>query len=657
MKPTNKIVKVSLLLLFAIGAFGVLARDYQNNLPDRLCYKLFSKEASKQKHKVSSNILILDIDNKSIKSLGQWPWPRYKIASLLTRISKDKPTAVAFDIVFPERDQTSLTTIKTNFTRDFGLVLNTVGIPDVLKNNDAYFASSLKTNPTIGSFTYSKISPTLVQNTQTPKPLNQTLKDIDFTGSKVKTREVKLESISDNIDILASSLTAVSFSNITLNHDSIATTVPSFIKADNIVYPNLALAVSLIASKAKEINISSDFIGNYITFADRKIRLDDKGEIRINYAQNIDIPRYSISDFINQDYPNNFFTDKIIFIGASAGGTGQYALSPLGLLPTTNIQALLTENLLSGQTIGTFKSFRLYSLISLIIICLFITWVCHRFSAIKTIIIYCLVNTVFIITCYLLFSLQAIYMPIASCLLLGFVYFAGIFSMKLFEQNKLFSYLESYSKQQQIALETMACVAESRSDETGTHIQRTSHYVACMANKLYLDNNPCIKSKRHIDQLVNSAPLHDIGKLVISDAILLKPARLTAEEFEEMKTHSLKGANLIESTAHRLSKNDSFLKIAAEMALTHHEKWDGSGYPHGLKGKSIPLAGRLMAVADVYDALLSERAYKKAFSHEKAKEIIIEGKGAHFDPELVDLFLELETEFIKITKEVNATIL
>lgn len=154
-------------------------------------------------------------------------------------------------------------------------------------------------------------------------------------------------------------------------------------------------------------------------------------------------------------------------------------------------------------------------------------------------------------------------------------------------------------------------------------------------------------TEERIDLLYKSAPLHDIGKVGVPDAILLKPGKLTDEEFETMKTHALIGAESI-ATAEKQMGSCSFLFLAREIALTHHEKWNGSGYPAGLVGEEIPLSGRLMALADVYDALISKRVYKPAFSHEKAKSIILEGNGTHFDPQVVEAFLECEGEFVHI---------
>ena len=155
-----------------------------------------------------------------------------------------------------------------------------------------------------------------------------------------------------------------------------------------------------------------------------------------------------------------------------------------------------------------------------------------------------------------------------------------------------------------------------------------------------------------LDLLFKSAPLHDIGKIGIADHILLKPGKLTPEEFEEMKRHSIIGWRALNRTEQLLGSN-SFLRYASEIALTHHEKWDGSGYPDKLIGTAIPLSGRLMAVADVYDALRSHRPYKNPYPHFEAAAMIIDGRGHHFDPDIVDVFIALDSDFQKISETVT----
>jgi putative two-component system response regulator len=201
---------------------------------------------------------------------------------------------------------------------------------------------------------------------------------------------------------------------------------------------------------------------------------------------------------------------------------------------------------------------------------------------------------------------------------------------------------------QEVTIHSLASLAEARDNETGGHLLRTQRYVHSLARRLSSKKRfRAFMEDRIVELLCKSAPLHDIGKVGVPDRILLKPGKLTDEEFEEMKKHTSCGRNAIMRAEEKLGRNanNSFLHMAREITYSHHEKWDGSGYPEGLKGESIPAPGRLMALADVYDALISKRVYKPAFPHEKAVEIILEGRETHFDPDVVDAFLQLQGEF------------
>ncbi len=199
---------------------------------------------------------------------------------------------------------------------------------------------------------------------------------------------------------------------------------------------------------------------------------------------------------------------------------------------------------------------------------------------------------------------------------------------------------------QDVTIRSMASLAETRDNETGNHIRRTQHYVKVLALKLQAHPrfSPEL-SDEAVESLYKSAPLHDIGKVGVPDRILLKPGKLDPDEFEIMKTHTTLGRNAILEAEKDLGYSMTFLRYAKEITYSHQEKWDGSGYPEGLKGDAIPLSARLMAVADVYDALISKRVYKPAFSHEKAVGIILEGRGIHFDPDMVDAFEAVAEQF------------
>jgi putative two-component system response regulator len=199
---------------------------------------------------------------------------------------------------------------------------------------------------------------------------------------------------------------------------------------------------------------------------------------------------------------------------------------------------------------------------------------------------------------------------------------------------------------QDVTILAMASMAETRDSDTGNHIRRTQHYMRVLAEKL--KTHPrfgYFLSGKTIELLFKSAPLHDIGKVGIPDRILLKPGRFTPDEFEIMKSHTTLGRDAIAHAEQQLGMPVEFLQLAKEIAYGHQEKWDGSGYPEGLAGDDIPISARLMAVADVYDALISRRVYKDGMPHEKAVAIMVDGKGKHFDPDVVDAFVELQEEF------------
>lgn len=208
------------------------------------------------------------------------------------------------------------------------------------------------------------------------------------------------------------------------------------------------------------------------------------------------------------------------------------------------------------------------------------------------------------------------------------------------------------NKLQDVAMVAMGALAETRDPETGNHIRRTQRYMKLLAEKL--KDHPKYQhylTPKNIMLLFKTSPLHDIGKVGVPDHILLKPGKLTDDEFEQMKEHPKYGRDALEAAEVASDESEDFLECAKEIAYGHHEKWDGSGYPEGLSGDDIPISARLMALSDVYDALVSRRVYKPAFPHEKAVAIIKEGRGSHFDPDMVDAFLASSEEFYAIAQK------
>lgn len=196
---------------------------------------------------------------------------------------------------------------------------------------------------------------------------------------------------------------------------------------------------------------------------------------------------------------------------------------------------------------------------------------------------------------------------------------------------------EAHERLRNASLDTiyrLSRAAEYKDEDTSVHIQRMSHYAATLAERMGM-------SSVDTETLLYSAPMHDIGKLGIPDRILLKPGKLDSDEWKVMKQHTLFGEQILEDS------DSDFIKLGKTIAVTHHEKWDGSGYPHGSEGEQIPIQGRIVAVADVFDALTSRRPYKDPFSNDRAFQIVEEGRGSHFDPDLVDAFLGAKSEILE----------
>jgi putative two-component system response regulator len=208
---------------------------------------------------------------------------------------------------------------------------------------------------------------------------------------------------------------------------------------------------------------------------------------------------------------------------------------------------------------------------------------------------------------------------------------------------------EQLEYMQDSILSILAKMASYRDNKIEKHIERTTLFVQALIENLMQKRHPSYSIEpKYADSVIKSVKLHDIGKVVIPDSILFKPAKLTPEEFEIIKKHAKSGADILDSAIEELGEMSYFLMVAREIIIGHHEKWNGSGYPAGIKGENIPLSARIMAIADVYDALISERPYKKPFTHEVSKDIILKDTGTHFDPTLIELSMDVIDNFKNI---------
>ena len=240
------------------------------------------------------------------------------------------------------------------------------------------------------------------------------------------------------------------------------------------------------------------------------------------------------------------------------------------------------------------------------------------------------------------FRLNITYIAIAICASLCYIYYNDLVQEDI--QEDLIANQKQMSAMQEHIISGLANLIENRDTDTGGHISRTSNYVKTLAENARKDGVYADALDEHfITMLYTLAPMHDIGKIIIPDRILKKPGKLTEEEFEQMKKHASAGGTVVREVLSGIT-DEEYLSFAADIATYHHERWDGTGYPEGLKGEQIPLPARIMAIADVFDALISERCYKKPLPPEEAFQIIREESGSHFDPKLAQVFLDHRDE-------------
>ncbi len=588
----------------------------------------FEKDFSSKK----SNVVLVDIDEKSIEKLGQWPWPRVIMADLINRLSSLYPTAIGMDIFFPNKDRTSPAVLEEFYKNYFNLDVKFLNIPSHLNDNDKIFSYFLKQTDTI--------LPVFLQKKR------EKLKAVKFGfySPLIKT-SYNYSSIFCNYEPIQNSLKYFGFINSFLDDDGIFRRVPLFAHYEEKLIPFFPLAV-LMSIEKPLVKGNNEFV-----ILGHKVRMNENGEVLLNFHTPYS-KILSAIDILNNNFNKEDITGKIVLIGSLAIGLNNpYVNSFYKKLSSLKITSTFIDNLLNDALLIQPEYLKFVNIFLSFTLSFLILWFLFKRWYIGILSLFLVSFLISLIWLWYEFS-NGVYVSIGYFWVPLFSYFFFIslfFSvMNHLEKRKFYGELE---KSHSAALESITLVAAMRDDETGSHLIRTKKYIKTLAEYLYERGyyrkylNP-----KFIRLLYEAAPLHDIGKVAISDNILKKKGKFTKEEYEIMKKHTVLGKEMIEKAMNIYNKNE-FLQIACSIAYHHHERWDGSGYPQGLKGDEIPIEGQLMAIADVYDALISKRVYKEAYSYQEAENFIISERGKGFNPVIVDAFSVLRYEFRKIASE------
>jgi HD-GYP domain-containing protein (c-di-GMP phosphodiesterase class II) len=637
------------IALTCVVAFLYLFQPFLLSALDLKIYDTLLK--SRSGHTASGSIIIVDIDTKSLAQYGQWPWPRYRIAQLLDKLREMGALSVGVDILFTEPDRNSLRNVQKNILADFNYTVSLSGVPRQYIDNDALLANTLRKGPFVLGYQFSFGEP--VEKKCTLHPVNVLIRKKQDVPDSVNDL-FKPSSVDCLYQPLAEATPASGFINIKPDRDGIIRRVPLIMEYDGQFCAHLSLAVLLLAAKQEQMVLTVGQAGTEsLSIESVEIPLEHKGTFLIPFHGPHGTYRHiSASDILNGKTETREIDGHIVIIGASAPGLLDIRATPTDpTMAGAEVHANIIDAILQGDFIVRPKTAAVYEFIAIVFFGLLSTILFARCKAVAN------------LTFLFFFSLVAVILPVF--LFRNGIYLSPLFPVLAYTSNfSLLSFLDFWRGErmlkektrlqlatQEAMLETIANITETRDLETGGHIRRTRSYVKTLAEHIRIKPEYVnTVNDAFIEHLLQAAPLHDLGKVGVPDHILLKPGRLTAEEFEEVKKHTQYGKRVIDAAKVKLG-GSSFLRLAGEMVLSHHEHWDGKGYPNGLKCEEIPLSGRIMAIADVYDALITDRPYRKGLSHEKAVEIILAGRASQFDPKLIDAFEEVHATFHAIAEQ------
>jgi len=619
-------------------------------LSDFLHYRFYDLLLSANRGESSSVPIVVDIDEKSLKQYGQWPWPRYRIATLIDKLRNLGALSIGLDMLFAEEDRASIHSIRKELSRDLGVELDFREVPQSLRDNDQRLAKTLSGGSVVLGYQF-----LFDEGSDSENCLLHPIR-VNELGHEKAERDSPLfihaRSVSCNLKMFSQAAAGSGFFNISPETDGILRRVPLIMEHKGKLYPSLALGTLMKALGVNDVLLRTDRNGvDSLYLNQTAIPLTSTGGLLIRFrGKGKTFDYVSAADILSDRIPDEKIQGKIVFVGTSASGLKELKSTPFDpVFPGVEVHATVVDNILKRDFISRPQwaagleslGVLVFGLISAFIL----AWTGAGWSSLLLGVVGVGVWQASVWT----FRNEGVFIsPVLPLIVLVCNFSILTFFRFWQEEQRVKERTRELAMVQEATIESMSSLTETRDPRTGEHIRRTQNYIRLLAE--YLKNQPRFSpflDDETIDLLCKSAPLHDIGKVGVSDRILLKPGRLTDQEFEEMKQHTIYGRDTILAAEKKLG-NISFLRVARDIAYTHHERWDGSGYPEGLKGEQIPVPGRLMALADSYDALTSKRVYKSQIPHEKAVEIIIEEKGSHFDPEVVDAFLEVKENFRQI---------
>jgi len=593
------------------------------------------------------NVVIVDVDDRSLSMTGQWPWRRDVVGRLIARLRNAGASAIAVDIIFAEPDR-------------YGQPGDSEGRParDMATRPDTALAGTLREGRVILGYGLTFDTAPRAQRACVLHPIG-----IAIVQPPDETRYEPLFQATGavcSLPMLAEAAAASGFLNAAPDSDGILRRVPLLAELDGRVYPGLALAAVAAATGARDMALRiANVNASMLTIDTRTVPVDGKGNLLLRYrGKKRAFPYFSAADVLTDQIPVGALRGKIVFVGTTALGTREVVATPLDtLFAGVEVQATVADNLLEQDfihrsTLGT----TLEILVVLVLGLAAAVLVAGIGIASGLIGASASVAALWWGTLWLLSARGVFISPLSPTV--GVLAALAVMTLAKFtvERGRADSASREKTAAQRLMVQTLLSLTEVRDAETGRHSRRTQQYARLLAEQLATQPDfRAYLTRERIDLLSSLAPLHDIGKVGVSDHVLNKPGALTPGELAEMREHPTLGRNVILKAEARVGvRDDATLEMAKDIVYTHHERWDGAGYPQGLRGTAIPVAGRVMALVDVYDAVRARALYRKCLSHDDTVEFIVSGKGTHFDPAVVDAFLSVAALFKSASDEAIA---
>ena len=591
---------------------------------------------------VDGRVVIVDIDERSLAVIGQWPWRREVVARLVTRVREMGASVVALDMVFAEPDRFNAATTETPADPS-----GDVHLADAIRNGGVVLGYALTFNS---------------QGTQPAPCLRQplTLATVQPEGGSTGLPAFHASGAICNVPLLTNAAAASGFLNAVPEPDGMLRRVPLLIEYGGRAYPSLALAAVIAATDAPPIALRTiNLNAAALTFDAGEIRLDGRSNALLRYrGGGRTFPYFSAADVLRGDVEADSVKDALVFVGATALGTRDAVTTPFDTqFPGVEVQATVADNLLRRDFIARLPDALTVEMAAVLGLGIAITLLVARLGLPWGGIAAALALLVIWRGAVLMLSSSGHYFsPLFPAIGLLASLASATLARLAHERRRADRSTGEKDAANRMMVQSLLSLTEIRDAETGSHSRRTQQYSRLLAQQL--SAHPRFRdylTPTRIDLLATLAPLHDIGKVGVPDRLLNKPGVLTNDEFREMKKHPAYGLNVITTAQQRAgARDDAILAMAKEIVYTHHERWDGQGYPRGLKGEQIPIPGRLMAIVDVYDALTTARCYRQPLTHDRAVEEILKGEGTHFDPAIVDAFVQSATLLQTVAHDVSA---